>query len=466
MGKWSPSEEPGRKKPVRIGWIIAVFFVLAAIFAVVVAFWEQELPVSPKEGAVPMIWSKVIEIAQGEAFVGPWQMNASDWRYVDDPTVAIDSKGFVGVAWVDQSRKDIFFQLYSPEGKAQLDKPVNVSKSPAIFSWLPKMAIVSGDPPHIYVLWQEIIFSGGTHGGEIFFARSTDGGQTFHEPLNLSNTPAGDGKGRLTRWIWHNGSLDLAVAPDGTIYAAWTEYEGALWFSRSTNGGASFSIPLRVAGSHLEPARGPSIAADKEGRVYLAWTIGEDPEADIRLAISDNRGQSFSKPRILFKSHGHADAPKIAVDKKGWVHIVYAESPDGPFQRYHIRYSRSKDGGQTFEAPKDISSPNPKGFQSASSPSLSVDAEGKVYVLWELFPDPRGYPIGLGFTYSDDNGQTFLPPFVLPGTSNPALGFNGSLQGLFMRKLAVNDQGMIAVVHSTFKRNEASRIFLFLGSLG
>ncbi|MFA0772658.1 MAG: hypothetical protein KEFWMYNX_000667 [Candidatus Fervidibacter sp.] len=26
MGKWSPSEEPGRKKPVRIGWIIAVFF--------------------------------------------------------------------------------------------------------------------------------------------------------------------------------------------------------------------------------------------------------------------------------------------------------------------------------------------------------------------------------------------------------------------------------------------------------
>jgi hypothetical protein len=56
---------------------------------------------------------------------------------------------------------------------------VPVSKNPASFSWLPKIVMTSGDPQAIYVLWQEIIFSGGSHGGDILFARSTDDGRTF-----------------------------------------------------------------------------------------------------------------------------------------------------------------------------------------------------------------------------------------------------------------------------------------------
>jgi hypothetical protein len=110
------------------------------------------------------------------------------------------------------------------------------------------MVIASSDASHVYVLWQEIVFSGGTHGGEIFFARSTNGGKTFSDAINLSNTIAGDGKGRITSRYWHNGSLDLAMGPQGDLYAAWTEYEGNLWFSRSTDQGDSFSDPLRIAG--------------------------------------------------------------------------------------------------------------------------------------------------------------------------------------------------------------------------
>ena len=43
----------------------------------------------------------------------------------------------------------------------------------------------------------------------------------------------GDGKGRITKDVWHNGSLDIAAGPDGTIHAVWTDYEGALWLTRS-----------------------------------------------------------------------------------------------------------------------------------------------------------------------------------------------------------------------------------------
>jgi hypothetical protein len=409
----------------------------------------------------------VIEVAVGDAVVGPWLMNESDWRYVDDPTVAIHRDGMVGVAWADQARKDILFQLYSRRGEALLRQPVNVSRSPGTFSWLPRLAIGStaraGASRRVYLLWQEIVFSGGSHGGEIFFSRSTDGGRSFASPVNLSNTPAGDGKGRLTRDFWHNGSLDLALSPDGSLYAAWTEYEGALWFSRSTDGGESFTAPLIIAdGRQGDPARGPSLAAGAAGRVYLVWTVGDDPEADLRFTTSADGGRSFDRTRILFASGGHADAPKIAVGGDGTIHVAYAESPAGPLGRYHIQYARSADGGRSFEAPREISGPA-QGFESASFPALSLDGRGNLYVVWELFPDWRGRSRGLGFAFSGDGGRTFSSPSIVPGTGDRRLGFNGSLQGLLMRKLAVNEGGAVAVVNSSFRPGEGSRIRLVMG---
>lgn len=418
----------------------------------------------PGQAAPGVAWERRIEVASGPAFRGPWLMNESEFHYVDDPVVAITAKGVVGVAWVDQTRKDVLFQIFEPDGRPRFREPVNVSKSPRIFSWLPRLVMASPDAGEVYVLWQEIVFSGGSHGGEIFFARSTDGGRTFSTPVNLSNTPAGDGKGRLTRDLWHNGSLDLAMGPEGNLYAAWTEYEGTLWFSRSTDRGGRFSAPQRVAGGGAAlPARGPSLAVGANGTIYLVWTVGEDRAADIHIAISADHGRSFSAPRPVFKSAGHADAPKVAVDGKGAVHLVYAESPEGPFRRYHIFHSRSTDGGQTFEKPREISGVRETPLESENFPALGVDGRGNLYVTWELFPRRTHYSQGLGFTVSGDGGKTFAPPVVIPGTMDAALGVNGSQQGLLMRKLAVNETGAIAVVNSTFRLNEASRIWLIRG---
>ncbi len=404
-----------------------------------------------------------IEVASGDAYQGPWRMNESRFHYVDDPTVDIDRQGNVGVAWVDQSKQDIFFQSYAANGNRRLQAPVNVSKSPKIFSWLPRVITTSDAPRSVYVLWQEIVFSGGTHGGEIFFARSTDAGKTFDDPLNLSNSVAGDGKGRLTRRYWHNGSLDIAMGPDATLYAAWTDYEGALWLSRSTDGGAKFTVPVRIAGSGTIPARGPALAVANEGRVYLAWTVGEDRAADIHIAASKDAGRSFDAPHAVIESKGHADAPKIAVDKQGTVHLVFAESPEGPLNHYHIRYTRSTDGAQTFQPTREISKPLPGEFESANFPSLSLGGAANLYVLWELFPDHEDRPQGLGFTYSEDGGRSFASPSVVPASIDPARGDNGGRQGLLMRKLAVNDEGVLAVVNSTFKHGAKSRILLLSG---
>lgn len=411
-----------------------------------------------------LVWQEAIEVASGDAHQGPWRMNRSRFYYVDDPAVDIAGDGSVGVVWVDNRGQNVLFQKLDARSEPVLDAPVDVSRSAGTFSWLPKI-VVSGDGESVFVLWQEIVFSGGSHGGEAFFSRSTDGGRTFSEPLNLSGSLAGDGKGRLTGESWHNGSLDLARGPDGALYAAWTEYEGALWLRRSTDGGMSFDERVRVAGSDAAPARGPDFGIGPEGTVYLAWAVGEDSGADIHLAASRDGGLSFTEPRALFPSRGHSDAPKIVVGEDGAVHLVHAESPTGMFGRYHVRYGRLAPDGSVSEASRRVAGTPAGNVRSAHFPALAARGDS-VYVIWERFPAGERRPRGLGFTLSRDGGRTFAPPSVVPGTDDRALGSNGGLQGLLMQKIAVNDAGDIAVVNSRFDPDVASRVRLVRGRAG
>lgn len=423
--------------------------------------------VAHANAGLPLTWFDMINVAEGRGERGPWKQNDSRYDFVDDPTVAIDGHGRIVLSWVDQGRKDVFFQRFSSDGKPE-GNPVNVSRSPSTFSWLPRV-ITGADKvldasQKIFILWQEIIFSGGSHGGEILVAASKDGGRSFSEPVNISSSIGGDGKGRITKDHWHNGSVDFLAGEDGKLYAAWTEYDGQLWFSISADEGRSFSRPQRIAGGDVSPARAPSLALGPDRTIYLAWAIGEDPGADIRLSKSVDGGKTFSQPRIIAASEQYSDAPRLAVDANGIVHMVFAESSGGPFERYHIRYTRSSNGGDIFEMPREISGSVSNTKASAAFPGLGIDASGRLYVIWEQYRNDRHRPRGLAITMSQDSGKYFYRPATVPGSSDPEGGFNGSTQGLLMKKLAVNDHGHIAVVNSSFKPDRRSRVWLMRGA--
>ena len=410
-----------------------------------------------------VVWKDPIDVASGDAHAGPWRMNESEFHYVDDPTVAIRQDGSIGVAWADNRRKDIFFQLYDSGGTPRLETPVDVSRSPKVFSWLPRLVMTSKDD--VFVLWQEIVFSGGSHGGEAFFSRSYDGGKSFSAPMNLSNTTSGDGKGRLTAEHWDNGSLDLVASPDGALLAAWTEYEGALWVSRSSDRGQSFSQPVHVTGNRRQPARGPSLAVASGGTVYVAWTFGEDSAADIHFAVSSDHGRTFGRAQVVARTGGYSDTPKIAVDGHGISHLVYGESSTGFFGLQQVYYTRLRDKGGRFEEPRLLSASLARRKEGASFPSLAVDGPGNVYVVWEHHREAREEPRGLGFQMSRDGGQTFTSPSLVPGTADRALGVNGSRQGKLMRKLAVSSTGAVAVVSSHFREKHQSLVRLIRGNV-
>jgi hypothetical protein len=95
---------------------------------------------APRQAPEPEVtWQPPILVARGDAHEGPWRMNQSEFHYVDDPTVAIATDGTIAIAWVDNRRKDVLFRAYDADGEPLTAAPVEVSRTPEVFSWLPRM---------------------------------------------------------------------------------------------------------------------------------------------------------------------------------------------------------------------------------------------------------------------------------------------------------------------------------------
>ena len=404
------------------------------------------LSLAAAAAGVAEVWEETVEIAAGRGEKGAWRQNDSRYDYVDDATVAFAPGGGQLVAWADQRGKDVWLRPVSADGRP--GAPVNVSRSPATFSWLPRIAVDPRRQGHVYLLWQEIIFSGGSHGGDILFARSRDGGRSFSAPLNLSRSRGGDGKGRLDRDTWSNGSLDLAVGADGTLIAAWTEYDGVLWVARSLDAGAGFAAPRRIAGDGERPARAPALAAGPGAIVYLAWTVGEDPAARIRVARSEDGGLGFGPPGLV-GAGGRADAPSLAVDGAGRLHLAYTLYP--PQGEPEVRYTSMTGSG--FGPSRTLTRPG------AAYPTLAGDGRDGLALVWEQLA-PGGRPQALGMAVSRDAGRSFSAPATVPGSAAPEGASNGSQQGLLGRKLAMDGAGWIALVNSSLLPGKASRVWL------
>ena len=185
-------------------------------------------------------WCPTVEVARGGGQRGPWRQNESRYDYVDDPTVAVDARGAAAVAWVDQRLKDVFFQTYSRKGKPRLVQPVNVSRSRTCFRGCRALSCRRSTPTTSSYSGRRSCFPAVRTAGTSFSRDRAMAGRPSRGRSIFRAPSAAMARVGSTEDVWHNGSLDLAIAADGTLYAAWTEYHGALWFSRSTDRGGTF----------------------------------------------------------------------------------------------------------------------------------------------------------------------------------------------------------------------------------
>jgi hypothetical protein len=267
--------------------------------------------------------------------------------------------------------------MKSVDGGVSFEKEINLSNNLG-FSEHPQIA-VSGE--FVHVTWLDNSHSTGK---DILYRKSTDGGKTFSEIINLSNsTNSVSSKGATSEY--------LEIAAEGkNVYAVWQETipqiidtdnlssnestdttfmksNSNIILRASSDGGNNFREPLALSNDAFKSY--PKIAASENGGVYLVWNVGIISEDDTTTINGDANNNNNSNTGIFF--------------------------------------SRSIDNGDSFGEPIKLSTAG----ESIGESQIST-RDNNVYVVWGGNPDEK--VVGdLFFTRSIDNGKSFSRPITL-----------------------------------------------------
>jgi hypothetical protein len=201
----------------------------------------------------------------------------------------------------------------------------------------------------------------------ILFARSTDGGKTFSTPIRIS-THAGlprDDNGGLVGFVG-------VVGADGTIYAIWND-GSTIAFTQSHDGGRTFA---------------PSRTAVDVGPPYFGGAGG---------IPGVSRAMGF---------------PQIGVDARegkrtGTLHLAWSDFRNGDIDVFCVS---STDHGRTWSSPTRVNSdPIHDGIDQFFQWMAVDPVTGDVYVqFYDRRDDPANRKTGFTLARSTDNGKTFV----------------------------------------------------------
>jgi len=167
-------------------------------------------------------------------------------------------------------------------------------------------------------------------------------------------------------------------------YAVWSageEEDRYIFFSRSTDGGNTFSSPLSISGKSRTPVFNPEVSSSGNN-IYVVWQgQSENGNQDIFMRKSVDYGSSFSGFENLSNDPGGSGNPQVTINGNT-THVAWEGTTPG---NNYIFYSKSDDGSK-FDSPQEIG--DNKGIPY--SPELVVSDN----------------PVTDSFTYKavDDNG--------------------------------------------------------------
>ena len=269
----------------------------------------------------------------------------------------------------------------------------------------------------------------------IFFAKSTDNGDTFSQVVLARPTA-------LTHAQFNDKPVVAVDDNTGDVYIAWSSFHiGAviggcqLMVIRSTDGGSSWSSPVTVDGSYTGGDNwGVSIVVDQNSTVHVGW-----PEASmsaIRYARSTDKGATFSAPvevaAIVYQPTPlpptHFRTPmqtQMAIDRgatetRGSLYLVWVDYASGDADAY---LAASHDAGSTWSDPVRVNNDTEGNGIDQFFAAVTVTDEGWVHVgFYDRRSDPDNVMLEYWWAISFDGGASF--PLNLPMSD---VAFDGDL---------------------------------------
>lgn len=248
--------------------------------------------------------------------------------------------------------------------------------------------------------------------GHVLISRSDDLGKTFRPAVTVNaetEVIAAEGEARPK----------IAFGPNGALYVSYTQsldkpYTGHIRFSRSLDGGKSFSIPITVNDNlDVITHRFDSMAVNNRGEIYLVWLDKRDQQAAMQnkqayagaaiySAVSKDGGQSFSANRKLADHSCECCRIALAMDTDGvpvaaWRHVYGKNVRDHAIARLDANATPlriSHDDWEVDACPHH-------------GPALSVGTDGSYHAAW--FTNGKNRQ-GLFYARSTDKGAHFSTP--------------------------------------------------------
>ncbi len=212
---------------------------------------------------------------------------------------------------------------------------INLSDSPGITSWNARIK-VSG--PNVFVVWNEMV----NKESEIFFSVSTDNGKTFSEPINVSNNTK------------ESINAGLAVS-ENNIYLIWNQKTPDsidIFFTKSTDYGNIFSTPINLSNSLSVSAIGRDLSiAVSDEKLFVVWYTDSKENSDVFFTRSLDGGLNFSTHVNLSQSDALSKYSQVVVNEKN-VYVVWHDYSQG---NGDIFLRESTDYGATFGSIKNLS---------------------------------------------------------------------------------------------------------------
>jgi hypothetical protein len=272
-------------------------------------------------------------------------------------------------------------------------------------------------------------FEGCDHADGIGFARSTTGGDNYAPPVALP-----DSSGGWDPW--------LAVAPDGTLYAAFMntiDHHTYPVIDVSDNYGSTFTVEhsLRPRREH-NWGDADYIAVASNGTLYVAWDYGPSnaevksrcsptgscwaTNGDLNVVVqsSTDDAETFTPMTVVNPGYpdGGDDEADVTIAPDGAIDVLYEgyevinprtlKLADG-----HEYFTTSNDSGQTWSAPVEVGATAGQITINEwwNDGSIATDAAGDLYATWDTQGTTGTQKTDIGWvSFSTDGGQEWSTP--------------------------------------------------------
>ncbi len=236
----------------------------------------------------------------------------------------------------------------------------------------------------VYVVWWESRLSNPPTGNHVFLGKSTDGGATFGPSIRVNDIPAG-----------FNPSMRMDSS--GNIFAAYQRM-GDIYFTKSTDGGNTFTPSIMVVDLVGDPANQelPSIAVNNKGHIFIAWIDYRTNPRTIFTSASYDGGQTFSE-NVQVGYRYYSESFDIAADENGRVYVAYGDTMGG---QNALIVANSTDSGSSFSTLVPVE----QGV--LDYPSLAITSDGRVGIA---FSNEAIGLAPIRFSFSTNYGQSFSP---------------------------------------------------------